>query len=172
MGSGAGIIIQEIVDLRECPELTPEIARYHHDEWGELNPGQRLEDRVRAMEVYLENKLIPTMFVMLLREKGDAEQPVRFAGTAALIACDMDTHPELSPWLASVFVLPEYRRQGIGSALVEHAMAQAGAGGIGELFLFTPDQEAFYQRLGWHKSSSERYRDIYVSVMQARLRGR
>ena len=37
----------------------------------------------------------------------------------------MDTRKELSPWLASVFVAPEFRKWGIGSKLVLHVMEQA-----------------------------------------------
>ena len=34
-------------------------------------------------------------------------------GSASLLEEDMETHADLSPWLASVFVLPTSRRQGI-----------------------------------------------------------
>ena len=46
-------------------------------------------------------------------------------GSAAIIEHDMDTRMELSPWLASVFVAPEFRKRGIGSKLVTHVMEQA-----------------------------------------------
>jgi GNAT superfamily N-acetyltransferase len=47
-------------------------------------------------------------------------------GTATLLAQDVDTEqwPELSPWLAAVYVVPEYRHRGIGAALVP-ALARA-----------------------------------------------
>ena len=69
-------------------------------------------------------------------------------GSASLIAQDMDTRPELSPWLASVYVAAEHRRQGIGSALVRRVAQEAAALGVETLYLFTPDQEHFYARLG------------------------
>ena len=55
----------------------------------------------------------------------------------------------LSPWLASIFVVPEARGGGIGRALVERAVVQAAGLGIETLYLFTAGQEAFYRRLGW-----------------------
>jgi GNAT superfamily N-acetyltransferase len=38
-------------------------------------------------------------------------------GSVSLIASNMDTRPELTPWLAALFVLPQYRRRGVGTAL-------------------------------------------------------
>jgi N-acetylglutamate synthase-like GNAT family acetyltransferase len=51
--------------------------------------------------------------------------------------------------LASVYVDERYRRQGIGSALVRHAAHKAAELGVETLYLFTPDRESFYARLGW-----------------------
>jgi N-acetylglutamate synthase-like GNAT family acetyltransferase len=81
----------------------------------------------------------------------------------------MDTKPELSPWLASVYVLPEHRQKFIGSNLVLHIMNQAKKAGIETLYLFTPDKEHFYQNLGWQTVSEEIYRGHLVKVMQVNL---
>ena len=84
----------------------------------------------------------------------------------------MDTKQELSPWLASVFVSPENRSRGIGSELVIQVMNQARDAGIKTLYLFTPDKEHFYIRLGWQPISKEIYRDHMVTVMQVNLKGK
>jgi GNAT superfamily N-acetyltransferase len=86
-------------------------------------------------------------------------------GSASLVAQDMEIHPELSPWLASVYVAPEFRRQGIGSALVERVVGEARALGVSRLHLYTPDKEGFYARLGWHTLERVDYRDHHVAVM-------
>lgn len=41
-------------------------------------------------------------------------------GTATLLAHDVETEewPDLTPWLAAVYVMPEYRRRGVGAALI------------------------------------------------------
>lgn len=70
-----------------------------------------------------------------------------------------------------MFVKPELRGKGIGSLLVKGVMDYAARQGFSELFLFTPDQEAFYQKLGWQTISREKYRGVYVSVMRADLNG-
>jgi GNAT superfamily N-acetyltransferase len=53
-------------------------------------------------------------------------------GSAAIIDSDMDTRPELTPWLASVFVAKEFRNQGVGSRLVEHVMEEVRKAGVKE----------------------------------------
>jgi len=90
-------------------------------------------------------------------------------GSAAIIANDMDSHLEWTPWLASVFVAPAYRNRGIGGRLVSYAMDQAKQSGITELYLFTPDRQDFYRRLGWEVLATEHYRGHRVAVMHADL---
>jgi GNAT superfamily N-acetyltransferase len=86
-----------------------------------------------------------------------------------LLPGDMDTHPELSPWLGGVFVLPEYRRRGIGSALIRHSISQAGALGFSHLYLYTNGAERVYERLGWEEWRREAYEGRMVTVMEISL---
>lgn len=150
-----------IVDLSHEPQHIPTLAAWHHREWAHLNPGDTLETRIVRMQRYLSGALLPSTFVC----KHDGQ----LAGSAAIVACDMDTRPELTPWLASVFVAPPFRRQGIGGSLVRHVMMQAKQAGMQKLYLFTPDQAVFYQKLGWRMFAKEVYRGCEVSVLQVVL---
>ncbi len=70
-------------------------------------------------------------------------------GVALLRDHDLATFRELTPWLSSLFALPSFRGTGIGFHLiqtVEHAAIERGAR---RLYLYTPNQERFYARLGW-----------------------
>ena len=75
----------------------------------------------------------------------------RPVGTATLLAHDVGTEqwPDLTPWLAGVYVMPEYRRRGIGGALVNATVSKATALGVRVLYLSTIDREQFYVHLGW-----------------------
>jgi N-acetylglutamate synthase-like GNAT family acetyltransferase len=146
----------EIVDLREVPEHIPRLAEWHHAQWSYLNPGKTIEQRIEKLRNHLHAAPLPRTFVAVA-------EPGTPAGSASLVSADMDT---LTPWLASVFVDPHYRQQGIGAALVRRVMAAAEQAGIETLSLFTPDQEAFYRQLGWHTIARERYRDDEVTIMQ------
>jgi predicted N-acetyltransferase YhbS len=69
------------------------------------------------------------------------------AGTVQLIACDSKARPDLTPWLAAMFVAPEFRGRGIGLALVGRLIADANRLGCKEVFLET-DIPEFYAHQG------------------------
>lgn len=52
-------------------------------------------------------------------------------------------------WLCDVYVLPPYRRQGIGDRLVSAAVSRARADGVRRLMLATADAHALYRRHGF-----------------------
>lgn len=91
------------------------------------------------------------------------------AGFACCVADDLDNRPDLSPWLASVFVRPDLRGNGIASGVVEAVAAEAKARGFEELFLFTPDQQSLYARLGWVALGQDRDLDEDITLMRRAL---
>lgn len=116
------------------------------------------------MQAHLTEVGVPTTFVALKKSK-DANEPARLLGSASVIANDMDTKLELTPWLASVYVDPAQRKQGVGGTLVKQVMAFAHALQVQTLYLFTPDQKQFYENLGWHLLEETQYRGEQVTVM-------
>lgn len=150
----------EILDLKKEPEHLPVLARWHHEQWSYLNPGETIEQRLERMRVYLDESFVPSTFIA----KDDV-----LLGSAAIVAHDMETRPDLSPWLASVFVAPEQRGKGLGKRLVLHVMNEAKNRGINTLYLFTPDKAPFYQNLGWKIVTKEHYRGQEVTIMTIEL---
>ncbi len=148
----------EIIDLRQAPQHIPTIARWHFDEWGYLNPGKTLEYRIERMQRYIADNPIPSMLIAV---EGDA-----VLGTAALVEADMDSHPELTPWLASVYIREDQRGRGLGKKLVQALMDFAGQQQLKQLYLFTPNQADFYAKLGWKALAQELYRNTPVTIMQ------
>ena len=152
--------------LADHPAFIPTLADWHHAQWSYLSPGDSAECRIKRLQEHLGKKQIPTTFVAY-NTTGDGTEIV--VGSASLIAQDMDTRPELSPWLASVYVAAEHRRQGIGSALVRRVTGEAIALGVETLHLFTPDQAHFYARLGWTVLERCIYRGYPQVVMTVSL---
>ena len=134
----------EINQLAQRPELLRTVATWIYNEWWTTVPGACAEDLMSRLQPHLIPDQIPLTLVASLEA-----QPV---GTATLLAHDVGTEewPELSPWLAAVYVVPEYRRCGVGGALVNAAVARANTLRVGMLHLLTVNQERFYARLGWH----------------------
>ena len=150
----------KIINLKQKPDYLEELATWHQQEWSHLNPGQTLQDRILKMQAYLNNKFIPTIFIAEDKE---------LMGSAAIVECDMDGREKLSPWLASVYVTPEYRRQGVAGELVKHLMQRAREHGFKKLYLYTPDQSLFYQKFRWEVIEQTVYHGQSVTIMSADL---
>ena len=86
-----------------------------------------------------------------------------------LLVHDMDSRPQLTPWLAGVFVKPQFRGKGIGSALVRRIEAEGRSLGVSTLHLYTPNAESLYERLGWSLTERCEYRNTNVVVMSKKL---
>jgi predicted N-acetyltransferase YhbS len=75
-------------------------------------------------------------------------QPI---GTASLTEEYAPAGPKRICCLAGVYVLPEFRRRGVGTRLCERAVREAKRLGHDQLYLYTAGQEAFYAQRGWRK---------------------
>ncbi len=150
--------IEYLVDYADLLET---LARWHHDEWHHLNPGDTVEKRVIRMREHLGRRQIPTTFIAL-----DGET---LLGSACLLADDMHQYRDLTPWLASVFVAPEHRGCGAGSAVVERVVEEARSLGVKTLYLYTPDRESFYARMGWTVHERTQYMGTDVVIMRLSL---
>ena len=143
--------------LADHPKFIPTLARWHQQEWAYLRPGDSLEARTARLRKCCGHCEIPTVVI--------AFTGGTLLGSAMLIAHDMDTRMELSPWLAGVFVDPGRQCRGIGAALVQRVIHDAIVLGVQRLYLYTPSADQFYSRRGWLLVEHTRYRDTDVSVM-------
>ena len=150
-----------ITPLVERPDLAAQVAAWGFAEWGHLNPGETLKQRVIRIQGKMNLDRVPVAFVAL----GDAGGIV---GTASLIFDDLEGDPR-NPWLASVFVPPEHRRKGIASALVRSVEETARRLGYSRLYLFTSTAPDLYAGLGWRALERRDYRGEQIQVMDRML---
>ncbi|MCZ6628428.1 MAG: GNAT family N-acetyltransferase [SAR324 cluster bacterium] len=155
MNPQEGELRMEIGNLSDNPALVRQISEWHQREWGHLSE-RTVEDRIAEFAEHGTG--IPLTLVAWLNG-----EPV---GTASLLLQDMDAHPELTPWLGSVYVLSAYRGRGIGGNLIKGAMAEAARLGVETLYLFTEDRAGFYEKLGWEAINSFLYHGQQVTLMQ------
>jgi len=127
--------------LEQHPEAIPALAQWHHDEWADLSQAVSVEDRALRFRERARRGVVPSAFCAVVE--------AQVVGVACLVACDLETHPQFTPWLASVLVAPPFRGRGIGSALSERVADEAVLVGAHELYLFTFDRQSLYARLGW-----------------------
>ena len=143
--------------LANHQEFIPILADWHHQEWAYLRPGDSVKARTARLRDACGHTAIPIVVI--------AFTDTALLGSAMLIAHDMDTRMDLSPWLAGVFVAPDHRRRGVGAALVQRVIDEATALGVKRLYLYTPSTEQFYSRLGWSLVERTSYRGADVAVM-------
>ena len=150
-----------IVALNDRPDLAPMVAEWLYAEFNHAH-GPSLEQRTD----YLRSQTCPEQTFVLC----DNEIPV---ATASLVVNDLPSRPDLTPWLASVLVRPEFRGRGYSAPLVRHVEA-AAAPMASTLWLYTWTAEPLYARLGWDVVGAERdtNRDIPVVLMKRDLTGR
>lgn len=147
----------DIRPLADRPDLVPTVAGWLYHQFGHLNPGASLERAVARVSERLRTQGSPMALIAL-----DNGQPV---GTASLIDHDCEDRPDLSPWLASVYVRPEWRRTGLGSQLCRAVAGHARASGHERIYLFTPDMQPFFATMGWQELQTQRHHGRVVSVM-------
>lgn len=143
--------------LADHREHIPRLAEWLHAQWGHLHENDSVERRTARLESRATRGGVPVTFVAV-----DGET---LLGSASLVVDDLETRPELTPWLASVFVAPEHRGRGVASALVKRVVEEAKTSGVDRLYLWTTDQERLYARLGWNPVERTRFQGEDVVVM-------
>lgn len=128
-------------DLRAVPAFAPVVADRVWRAWWEDKGVTLTELRARLDESFATDP-VPSTFVA---HDGD-----RFLGCVALIACDVEERPLLTPWVAALWVEPEARRQGVGAALMTWAAEAAFAAGHPRVYLAAePALAPYYAARGW-----------------------
>ena len=146
----------EIKYLKDSKENITKVINWLYEQWGH-NYEYGKQVWVKRINNRLEKKSIPTTFVAL--EKGEA------VGTASLIKHDMDTRKDLTPWLADVFVLKDFRKRGIASELVKRVIEEAKKIGVSKLYLYSREAEELYKKLGWKVIERTEYYGEEVPIM-------
>ncbi|RON66740.1 GNAT family N-acetyltransferase [Pseudomonas fluorescens] len=144
--------------LCDHPHLIEELAELNFKEWGEFRPGDTLEARTERMRAACAKGAIPSVVVAI--EDG------RLLGGALLIDSDMKIRPQLTPWLAGVYVKAEDRGRGVASQLVNRIVDEAAALGVSQLYLYTDAAQSLYAQLGWEVIEELVYDDLPVTVMK------
>lgn len=131
-----------ISDLRQRPEFLDAVADRIWQAWwrDSGHPLDYIADRLRNENLNADP--IPLAMV--------AHDGTEFLGTCSVIASDLAERPQLSPWVAAVWVEPQARRRGIGGALVDRATQDCFALGVDRAYLCArPERSGFYEGLGW-----------------------
>jgi GNAT superfamily N-acetyltransferase len=144
--------------IAERPELIPQLASWFQNEWGEFNPECTIQSRCLELIARKNSRELPLTMVATAKSE--------LLGTYSLDLEDLAVRPNLSPWLANVFVNPKHRSQGIGTLLVNKALQQAQSLGILTFYLVTLDKARWYASMGWQVIEELSYRGKAVTIMR------
>lgn len=149
----------------DLPRIAPLGTRHEADvvagwiwsEWARHEPGMTRTASDGSVHAAFDGAPLPHYVVAHVGDE--------LAGCAAIVADDLPTRPGLGPWLANVYVAPAYRGQGLGTALVERAMAH-GATLADTLYLYTFGSTALYRRLGWRPHEEGEYAGQPIAILR------
>ena len=147
--------------LGEHPHLTPTVARWHWDEWGDAYPGDTLEGWTAQLAAKTRTDGMPCTWVAFIDDA--------LVGAVGLELDGVEPRPALTPDLSGLYVLPTFRRQGIGAALVRACEAGARTFGVTRLYLHTSTAEALYGALGWETIDRVEFQGVQSAIMMKRL---
>mgnify|MGYP000291737774 FL=1 len=153
-----------ITHIKEVPHLHQQAAEMSRVAWKHDFPEDTLQT---YLDMFTATGTYANRFVEVFAAINQAEE---LLGLATLV--DDDELPgaiEPGPWLAAVFVVPEARKLGVGSALVDHVVSRSRELGYAEIFLYTEYQDQWYQKKGWSYLRDTLLNDIKHVVMQISL---
>ena len=137
---------------------TPELAicaRWRASAFSVLKAS--FEQELRSLELFASDQSHGVALVA----KADGE-PV---GTCLLAESEIEPNHDVSPWLAGLFVVPEYRGKGVGAALVRAIEDQARQRELSRVYLYTTDAVGFYKRLGWKVMDRTNWQGFDTALM-------
>lgn len=147
-----------VVDMPVDQQIRRTLAQWSLDEWNRDFPADTIDWYLDLYNEAASSTGLPISLAAFVN--GDV------AGTASVIADDeLPDATEPGPWLAAVFVAPEFRGQGVGSALAAEAVSRARALGHSEIYLYTRSRMTMYERLGFMALRQSQLGDHAVTVM-------
>jgi GNAT superfamily N-acetyltransferase len=112
---------------------------------------------LRSLELFVSDQRHGVALVA----KADGEP----CGTCLLVESEIEPNHDVSPWLSGLFVVPEHRLKGAGSALVRAIEDQARQRRFSRLHLYTTETVDFYVRLGWTALDRTKWKRFDTTLM-------
>jgi GNAT superfamily N-acetyltransferase len=126
-----------ISNLRERPEFVSTIADRCWNAWWTDSPVS-LREYTGWVQACVTSTGVPAAMV--------AHEDGVYAGSAKLIASDLEQRPHYTPWIAALWVDETFRRQGIAEALIQQARAEARRCGFDKVYLCATESNSPYYR--------------------------
>lgn len=143
--------------------LIEQIATITYKEFHHLRPSETLHDRIEKFHQRVAGHAHSPLAVFA------AFQEDLLVGTISIVEKDLDT-TSLHPWLASLWVAPRYRHQGIATTLLQHCETFLRTHHVDHTYLFTDSLSDFYRKLGWHVLEQQECNGYQITIFYKDLR--
>jgi GNAT superfamily N-acetyltransferase len=150
-----------IEDLADCPQHITIISQWMWDEWDQSR-GWTLEDSIKESQSWCQRGAIPWAVVAV-----DGNQPL---GVMCLHPRDLEERPDLFPWMACQYVVPEARGRGVALALSEALEERAKSLDFKSLYMWTEHNPAVYRRYGYRSLFSTQWHQRAIVVLGKNLK--
>jgi len=144
------------------PGVAEQLARRHVREWSSVFPGWTEQKAAEEFEAQLQSPGLPATWL--------AFDGKRLIGSISAL---LEDAPELSdipgPWLASFYIVPEARGNGVAQALMRTAGDAVAGLGYNAWYLFTERHDAYYARYGWILIERRELHGQTVALMRQEL---
>ena len=129
----------------------------HAAEWKHLYTDWDVQS---ARAEFLDQKADGSFPATLVLHEG-----MELVGSVSVVFGDCPVRPDLDPWLARLYVVPQRRGQGHGLQLVRTAIAFAAAAKAKRLHVFTESAEKLFQRCGFEILERTTLQDVPITVL-------
>lgn len=143
----------DITTLVEKPSCCKDVAHMIYEEFVVGTSSKMTFSDVETFFQHTQFDSFPITFIAIVNET--------CVGTVSVFQNDYKERPHYAPWLASLYVKPEYREQKIGAQLMTYLLAHVKGLGISEIYLKTENASDYYIKRGWtlvesiHKSDEK-----------------
>lgn len=130
----------KIQNLLLYPQHIEMVANWIYQEFGKGNPDRTLEYVINRFKNRNLNK-IPISLIALIDNK--------CVGVVSIFDNDLETRPELTPWLAGLYVNPNCRCKGVADKLITGVLEICKNINYNTVFLRTEHTSDYYKKHGW-----------------------
>lgn len=154
--------MMEVKYLCDYPEYADAVVHWIYGEFAVKDHEGIALAKVKAVFHHTHLDSFPITLIAIVDDK--------CVGAISLFENDLKNQQVLSPWLASLYVVPEYRSRGIAKKLIDEVKAIAKKLGFEILYLRTEEAAEYYKKLGWiFVAKTQDEKGKATNVFKARL---
>ena len=140
-------------------QLIEQIASALHQEWSELTPWSDI-NQIEA-RLYLRcRSQTESILCAYVDDNGN------LLATASTIYQELPEITQATWWLGEVLTVPSTRGKKIGVRLIERLYQEYRLNTDENLYLYTPDMQILYRRMGWIDVEQRSVNGEFVTVMK------